>query len=57
MKYIVIFMRNTAGGGEPDGMAAVKFYTRAQAEQSATAWSEAANNYAEWWDGQQWTTV
>jgi hypothetical protein len=57
MKFIVIFMADNSGGGAPDGMTAVKFYTRAQAEQSATAWSEGVGNSAQWWDGSQWTAV
>ena len=57
MKYKVIYSINSSGGGNPDGMAAQSFYTRAQAVSSCEQWAAIAPGQytADFWDGNSWT--
>lgn len=55
MKYKLVLVRNASGGGNPDGMTAINFYTFSQAHASATEWvGFSAFNEAFLWDGTQW---
>ena len=56
MKYKVILLRDDAGGGgSPDGMTAVTFYTLNQAISCAQAWATTSgDNFAFLWDGSIW---
>ena len=56
MRYKLILIQNTSGGGNPDGMTAVSFYTRNQAVECAQSWvQENAACFARLWDGSSWT--
>ena len=57
MKYKVILLRDSNAGGQPDGTtAAISFYTKAQAQNACSQWTEISSiNVAFLWDGSQWT--
>ncbi len=52
MKYKVILIGNTTGGGNPDLGVGFSFYTYNTALSFAQAWAnESGNNNAYFWDG------
>ena len=55
MKYKLVLRMNNSGGGNPDGMTSVSFYTKASAVQAATAWAEGSGRASDLWDGSSWT--
>jgi len=58
MKYKVVLMVNKAGGGNPDGMVSLNFYTRNQAENCAREWAQTDVDWFAWlWDGINWNYI
>lgn len=55
MKYKVFYGHSYGTGNQGAGVAS--FYTRAQAENSASAWNEMGGQFSAYmWDGSSWTT-
>ena len=55
MKYKVVLLRDGSGGGSPDGMTSLSFYTSSQAETSAQLWASSSSaNSAFLWTGVEW---
>jgi hypothetical protein len=52
MRYKLILLENSSGGGNPDAMSSLTFYTKNQAIACAEAWKESGiTKYSYLWDG------